>query len=178
MHLHARAMLVVFPRAPGHPFEPEGLGQYWPSSPTAPKLLARQQDPCAACRAAATQPVIRRTTVRSIALPQAAPSQGSQSWRVGTQARGSSRLRDCNKCRTGNLRLLSPVWLSPEASADTERRDQHTRAPQKSAAGGLAVGRRRRVLAAGCPTAACCRRSHNPGADPAGLRADSVNVKP
>ena len=87
--------------------------------------------------------------MRSIALPQAAPSRGSQSWRVGHTARGSTRLQDCNKCKTGNLRLLSPVWLSPEASADTERRDQHIRAPRDSAAGAF----RRRMPEA----SACCR---------------------
>ena len=43
--LHARAMLVVFPRAPGHPFEPKSLRRHRSPSPAAAKLLARQQGP-------------------------------------------------------------------------------------------------------------------------------------
>ena len=119
-----------------------------------------------------------RTAMCSIALPQAAPSQGSQSQRVGHTARGSTRLRDRNKCRTGDLRLLSPAWLCSEASVDTERRDQHTRAPQKPAAG--TFGRRTPKASACCraPDSRVLQRGRNPGADPTGLRADSMNAKP
>ena len=59
-------------KAPG----PQARG---PTLPVGPPLRSQQSG---------------RTVMRSIALPQAAPSQGSQSWRVGHTARGSSRLQN------------------------------------------------------------------------------------
>ena len=81
------------PASTGHPFEPEspatvpilkpgcckapGPPARTPTLPAGPPLRSQQSG---------------RTAVRSIALPQAAPSQGSQPRRVGHTARGSSRL--------------------------------------------------------------------------------------
>ena len=175
-HLHARAMLVVFPRAPGHPFEPEDLGRYWPSSPTAPKLLARQQGP-RRCLPGHRYAASNRAGLRCVV----SPCPRLRPCRVRSRGGWDTPLGGVRVSETAtSVGLAIFVYYPLPGCAPRARKYRAAGSAHKSAPKVCNRGFGRRMPEA----SACCRasdscvlqRGRSPRSDPAGLHADSADA--